>query len=97
MPLNRVGCDELLTRTSPGLENLYALDLNDNVELAALPRVLFAELCSLTSLEVRGVASAAFDDDSFAGFARCENVMYNDEAKEMCESQQDIFVKGSCQ
>jgi hypothetical protein len=70
--------------------------LHFNYELAALPRVLFAELCSLTSLEVRGVASAAFDDDSFAGFSRCENVMHNDEAKEMCESQQDIFVEGSC-
>ena len=57
---------------------------------------MFAEKCSLIWLELFGVASTAFDNDTFAGFPLCEVIEFNDDAKEICKAQQHVFVEGSC-
>jgi hypothetical protein len=74
---------------------LEQLHLTENVDLALLEGI-FSELCSLTSLNIAGIGSAAFADSAFAGWPLCGNIKGEAEVREMCESQQDIFVEGSC-
>ncbi|GMI26831.1 hypothetical protein TeGR_g8519 [Tetraparma gracilis] len=92
--LGDAGLTSLPVQVFTGLGNLLYLTLSKN-DLAALPQGLFAELCSLASLNIDGVTSAAFNNDAFAGFPLCENIWSND-AKDMCEAQQHVFVEGSC-
>lgn len=47
-------------------------------------------------LDLFGVASTAFANDTFAGFSLCEVIAFNDDAKKICEAQQHVFVEGSC-
>jgi hypothetical protein len=89
------GSYSLLTHF-PGLENLESLQLEDNLNLGALPPGIFSELCSLYSVSLANIDSAAFASDAFAGFPHCEAIGGNDKAEEMCVAQQEIFVEGSC-
>jgi hypothetical protein len=79
-----------------GLLALKELYLGENNFGDGIAQGVFAELCSLAWLDIDGVTSAAFDNEAFAGFPHCETIEFNDDAKEMCEAQQHVFVEGSC-
>jgi hypothetical protein len=53
-------------------------------------------MCSIKTLDLSGVGASAFDDNAFASFPLCDNIRDNDDATEICEAQQHVFVEGSC-
>ncbi|GMI41460.1 hypothetical protein TeGR_g5044, partial [Tetraparma gracilis] len=89
------GVFSLPARVFSSFLTLEILQLSDNLDLL-LPEGIFSELCSVTSLGVNGVGSAAFTDNAFAGWPHCNFLIGEPGVREMCEAQQEVFVEGSC-